>query len=125
MTSDATGLFPIGTTVVTYTALDAAGNSSTCHVEVIVTAISPVIEQAGTIAELWPNPAQNHVTLRLNKSWFGQLSILNSEGRIVTSWNNIQTQNQLILLSVSDLPSGFYVVEGYGSETIRTRFIVE
>ena len=125
MTSDATGLFPIGTTVVTYTALDAAGNSSTCDVEVIVTAISPVIEQAGTIAELWPNPAQNHVTLRLNKSWFGQLSILNSEGRIVTSWNNIQTQNQLILLSVSDLPSGFYVLEGYGSETIRTRFIVE
>jgi hypothetical protein len=124
-TPDATGVFPEGTTVVTYTAVDAAGNTATCDVEVMVTVISAVIEQSVTIAELWPNPAQNDVTLRLNKPWYGQLNALNTEGRIVRSWNNMQSQNQQIQLSISDLPSGFYVLEGWGSEFIRTKLIVE
>lgn len=40
--ADASGMFPVGTTTVTYTATDGCGNMSTCSFDIIVTNNSPI-----------------------------------------------------------------------------------
>jgi hypothetical protein len=66
VTSKASGsVFPLGTTVVTATATDAAGNSTECSFNVTVKDVtSPVITLNGQTIELWP-PNHKYKTIKV------------------------------------------------------------
>jgi hypothetical protein len=85
-------------------------------------AVSPL---AVNTMQVWPNPAQQQITVQVNAGKGGstQLVLLNVMGIKVATWtieNNKPAALQL------ELPSGVYLLTaGDGPEKLSTRIIIE
>jgi hypothetical protein len=109
----------VGPNLVTFTATDKAGNVSSQTVTVIITAdatCSPIVTatrgQANTL-EAYPNPAQDHTTLRFVAQQTGaaQLQVYNTMGeRVATLYDGLAEQGQVYerTLGGTNLPAGLY-----------------
>ena len=123
--ADASGTYPVGTTTVIYTASDDAGNSASCEVTVNVTAISSVSEFSASHLEVWPNPASDHVTVSMNQPWFGRFVLRATDGKLMREWNQAQSENLRVELSLDGIASGIYFIEAQGNQHLRSKVIIE
>jgi hypothetical protein len=65
--ADASGIYPLGASPVTFTAADASGNIATCATGVTVRdTVPPLLTVAGSPAQLWP---PNHRLVPVTLSW--------------------------------------------------------
>lgn len=109
----------VGPNQVTFTATDNAGNVSSQIVTVLITAdgtctpaLTATLGQANTL-EAYPNPAQDHATLRFVAQQTGaaQLQVYNTMGELVaTLYNGVAEQGQVYerTLGSTRLPAGLY-----------------
>jgi hypothetical protein len=109
----------VGPNQVTFTATDNAGNVSSQTVTVLITAdatctpaVTATLGQANTL-EAFPNPAQNHATLRFTAQQTGaaQLHVYNTMGeRVATLYDGVAEQGQVYerTLGGTRLPAGLY-----------------
>lgn len=71
-----------------------------------ISAVQPELGE-NTEMRMYPNPAQNQVTLSLNESVEGKWTITNTTGRILLS-GNVDEDQDTCILDISTLPSGVY-----------------
>jgi hypothetical protein len=109
----------VGPNLVTFTATDNAGNVSSQTVTVVITAdatCTPALAATrGPVntLEAYPNPAQDHATLRFvaQHTSAAQLQVYNSLGELVaTLYNGVAEQGQVYerTLGGTRLPAGLY-----------------
>ncbi|MFN8295041.1 MAG: SGNH/GDSL hydrolase family protein [Chitinophagales bacterium] len=63
--------------------------------------------------QLFPNPATTQVTLQLNKEWLHKkstVSIYNTEGKFISTENNIRIETSELKVDVSKLAAGGYFI---------------
>jgi hypothetical protein len=73
---------------------------------------------------VFPNPAQNYVTIQINEPGLnGKLNLYDAHGRCCLSCT---MSNSPYRLQTSGMPAGLYFVEvDSGAKKIRTKLIVE
>ncbi len=84
-------------------------------------------EQNGVAFQLYPNPAKNIVNISITSPENGQavISILSPDGkRMLQQQANFVIGNQVLPLSLANLPSGFYFVEIKAKNAIRTQKLI-
>jgi len=108
-TSD--GLLLVGT--------HGCGSFST-HIDEI--ASTPQISET-TVFELYPNPASDFITYKIETHIPVNATIFNMEGQVVKTVDNIQNQGQI---AVSELTKGSYFMELSNKEvSVRKQFVVQ
>lgn len=118
---------PIGTTTVTYTATDAAGNISTSSFNVNVVFFDPnssalkasktslntaQVEKIADKTLVYPNPAANYVQMDLSK-YDGQalnISLSNMMGQVVKTVTTDAYSGQTFSLDLSEVQNGGYML---------------
>lgn len=65
------------------------------------------------VMQVYPNPANTtlNVAITMDLSSTVDIQLINAAGAVVRQWRNQALQGQLIPLNVSDLPTGFYVLQ--------------
>ncbi|MEL7427775.1 MAG: M36 family metallopeptidase, partial [Bacteroidota bacterium] len=65
------------------------------------------------VMQVYPNPTNNvlNVALNLDLASTIDIQIVNAAGAVVAQWRDQGLQGQMISLNVSDLPTGFYVLQ--------------
>ena len=118
-TSSASGTYPAGTTTVVFTASDAAGNSSTCSVDVVVEILQSISEEKNSNIQLYPNPSQDQITLVCPTGLDG-FKVLDITGKVILEKRNTSATQTI---DISNLSNGIYFVEvRQGRELKRIRF---
>jgi hypothetical protein len=109
----------VGPNQVSFTATDNSGNVSSQTVTVVITAdatcsptVTAALGQANTL-EAYPNPAQDHATLRFTAQQTGaaQLLVYNMMGELVAKlYDGVAEQGQVYerTLGGTNLPAGLY-----------------
>ena len=109
--------FPIGTTTITWTVTDNAGNEAECSFDVIVDIVSDIktINNNTNIIQTYPNPFNEKTTINFATKTEGkvQISIYNIAGKLVKTimQENKQSGNHSIELNSIDMQSGLYFCE--------------
>lgn len=95
----------------------------------VIQELPTAINEIGSLDEvaLWPNPVSEAITLTLQSSRNSklELSILDLNGRLISATNNaINTGNNRIILPVSELEDGMYIIRiSDGTTAVSRRFV--
>lgn len=73
---------------------------------------------------LFPNPANNNLTLVFNRSLQGQVRIYDYSGKLVQQ-QAINTLNEEVNLSIASLSAGMYVVQVQSGETLMHKKLIK
>jgi len=73
--------------------------------------------------ELWPNPADQHVSLRLPEVPL-QIQVVNVQGVVMYSDMNPNTNSQTLRLTVEGYPAGSYIVAVRTAKGLTTRMLI-
>lgn len=71
---------------------------------------------------VYPNPAQNEITINYDSKFNYQIDIVNIIGNRVRSYNNVDGP---VKLDISDLPDGVYIVKIFDRGKVLTRRITK
>ncbi|MBP6696618.1 MAG: HYR domain-containing protein [Flavobacteriales bacterium] len=110
-TGDASGLYPAGTTTVTWTATDELGNTTTCDMTVLVDPSYAVGEVACATYDLSvaPNPNDGSFTLRITCAAPGGLvCLVDALGRQVSAWEPVYLRTHA--MAFPELAPGHYTL---------------
>jgi hypothetical protein len=80
----------------------------------------------GNVAQLkatdvFPNPAQNKVTVRSGKDGISSVNIVSADGKVVLTQKASSTPGENVTLNISTLPVGIYHVMAYGKNTVSQK----
>lgn len=99
--------------------VDAIGDDATVQYEPL--GINEVSWQGEVL--LYPNPAQQQLTVSSSKLPIGSLQVINLLGEVVMEQQNADTKNTM--LNIGTLSNGIYILKlSSGSSTYHTRFMV-
>lgn len=77
-----------------------------------------MINSAGKDLKLYPNPAREELVIEGND--ISRVEIISTSGQLIKHFVNVDTQSKQIL-DLSDLPSGFYVLNAYRAGGVEYR----
>jgi uncharacterized protein (UPF0333 family) len=103
--------FPVGTTTITYAAVDIYGNADTCEFDIIVNDVSGINEASAGSISIYPVPSDGMLYVQLpgsNESW--TLSIFSADGKLVMN-QNIVSANDNISLNLTSFAKGLYFLK--------------
>jgi hypothetical protein len=110
------GTFPEGTTTVTYTATDAAGNITSCSFTVTINT-SGIAENETAAISLYPNPASDAVTVTTTGQ-FDHVLVYDSKGSLAAAFPLLGTSN---VIRVDGLETGMYYMTFNGPDAVAVR----
>ncbi|MBL4705081.1 MAG: T9SS type A sorting domain-containing protein [Flavobacteriales bacterium] len=111
----------IGTFTVTYTFIDALGCTNTATTDMTVNGCVGVDEHVANLAKIYPNPANDQLTIDTDNNQIESLYLTDALGRIITSYANV---SGIINVDVSNYAAGIYfVVARNGNEYQSQRFV--
>lgn len=109
-----------GITVVTITAVDAAGNDASCTFEVEVVEVLGNKDNLLSGITLYPNPAQTELTIvNTSSEQLVLATIIDVNGRVIQSFD-LDTTGTTTVISVESLSTGMYFVQ---LESVTTSLI--
>ncbi|UXX79802.1 discoidin domain-containing protein [Reichenbachiella carrageenanivorans] len=89
------------------------------------TAEQPIIaEDSGNNFQVYPNPVEGRMTIKLEKAEYGNYALYNINGRVVLS-DVIDTKATEIKLDLEKFDKGVYVLMLNGSQTIETMKVIK
>jgi len=112
---------PEGTTTITWTITDNAGNANTCSFEVIVNAYVAIntLQQKGIV--IYPNPVNDVLNIDFSDSKIQKLTISDISGKSIFEKTKLQ---EIERIDLSNYPGGIYLVSiKIGSEIITAKFV--
>ncbi|MCF6183789.1 MAG: FG-GAP-like repeat-containing protein [Bacteroidales bacterium] len=114
-----------GTTTVTWTVYDEAGNSSVCSFDILVNAYVGIKNITGSGIHIFPNPVNDFVTVDINNpanSKNVKIQVCNILGEILIE--NMVSQNKE-KIDLSELKPGMYIVNVLTDNRIFTSKIIK
>lgn len=73
--------------------------------------------------EVFPNPVNEHVTIRFEETFAGEIQLLSVDGRVISS---LQVKgSDEVLLDLRELSEGSYLLHGTSTEAIFTKNIIK
>jgi hypothetical protein len=116
---------PTATTVYTVTGADGAGCMNTAMITQSVSACTG-INEAGLVQGiiLYPNPARDKISVRLENPGSVNLELVDANGRSVLT---AELRNEINEIDISELASGlyFYIIKDNGAISQRGKVIKE
>jgi hypothetical protein len=112
---------PEGTTTITWTITDNAGNENTCSFDVVVNVFVAIttLQQQGV--EIYPNPTNDVLNIKFSDSKIQILTISDIMGKFMVEKSNLQEK---AIIDLSKFPDGIYLISvQIGSEIFTTRII--
>jgi len=112
-------VFPLGTTTVTWTAMDESNNTETCSYEVEVLAfvgISDIVEAGISIS---PNPSNGIFKIETKSNF--DVSISDISGKVV---KQLTINSHIQTIDLSNQSSGIYFVKFTNDTTVKTAKII-
>jgi hypothetical protein len=110
-------VFPYGTTTVTYTATDLAGNTAVCSFTVTVNQdLTPTMDASETIFKMYPNPVSDYVILE-NIPSTEILNVFDNKGILVMSKDHVSNKE---IITLSDWTQGVYMVQLVSGTKVNT-----
>ena len=114
---------PIGVNLVSWTVLDEGGNSVTCTTTITVNPFVVINEDAIGSFVVYPNPTNGITYVTFDITFEGTVSVTDEIGRVVLKK---QVSGTELLLDLSDLSNGMYMIELRNSNNVSySRIIVE
>jgi hypothetical protein len=111
----------IGTTTVTWTVEDEAGNVGTCSMDITVNEYVGISDLAKYGVALYPNPSNGVFTIENAKGY--TISIYNLAGEIVSNYNVVGSQKDI---DMKDAAKGMYIIRFVNKEKqFSSRFMIE
>jgi len=114
-----------GTTTVTWTVYDEAGNSSVCSFNILVNAYVGITDITGSDIHIFPNPVNDFVTLDINNpgnSKNVKIQVCNILGEILIENKVLRNKEKIDL---SELKPGMYVINILTDNRIFTSKIIK
>ena len=74
------------------------------------------------VMQVYPNPTSNVLNIAINMDLSSTVDVrlVNAAGAVVRQWREQGLQGQLVSLNVSDVPTGFYVLQLHTPQGIYT-----
>ena len=99
---------PTGTTTITWTVTDDAGNTKTCSYDLTVNIASGTNNTTSSNGiKVYPNPASDFIKIESNHSIVNQIDIFDVTGKLV---KNSMINGNLQSIDISDLYQGIYFI---------------
>ena len=117
--------FPEGTTTVTWTVSDAAGNTAESSYDVTVTIAETTSNEEidpANVVMLYPNPVKNTLNIALDGQMIDRIEILDVTGKMIIEQKVKQYQTEM---DMSSARKGVYFVRIYASNKIITRKLLK
>ncbi|MFO8021412.1 MAG: T9SS type A sorting domain-containing protein [Perlabentimonas sp.] len=112
---------PEGTTTITWTVTDNAGNENTCSFDIVVNVFVAISKLQQQGVEIYPNPANDVLNIEFADSNIQNLTIYDVMGRLMVEKADLQAKERIDL---SKFPDGIYLVNlKIGSEILTTRIV--
>jgi len=114
--------FTEGTTKVTWTVTDNAGNSTSCSFDVIISKTTSISEFQETTISIYPNPVNNFIIINGLKSNTEQIKLTDLQGKTIYQNTKIPKEG---ILDLSNLKSGIYILTIQTEQCIFSEKIVK
>ncbi len=101
-------LFNVGTTTVTWTAEDLAGNIDQCSFDVEISPYTDILDEKSNTLCIYPNPAGNYLVVDPGSNNVGSIILIDPAGRIVKRIK--AEENGIKMLDVGKLKPGLYTI---------------
>jgi len=112
---------PEGTTTITWTVTDNAGNTATCSFDLIVNAFVGIADLSASGISIYPNPTSGKLTIDNGELTIQSIEITDITGKVVKSFSNFQNSE----IDLSNLNSGIYFIKLQTDKQVFTTKIVK
>lgn len=114
--------FPVGTTTVTWTVTDIAGNTSQCSFDVIVTKATGINSMKTTDILIYPNPVNDKLFINCENNKIDRLVLVDITGKVLLNKQNISGKE---VINLSGFKSGMYLIQINQEQEIHTTRIIK
>lgn len=114
--------FPVGTTTVTWTVTDIAGNTAECNFDVIVSKGTGInnLEKMGI--SIYPNPVNNILNIDCVNDNIARITVLDITGKVIIEKTEISETEQI---DMSGFNSGIYLISIDNGKNIYTSKLIK
>ncbi len=127
-TPNASGNYPIGVTIVTWTVTDANGLVSSCTHMVTVSNTVGIdgVGDAGTALRVYPNPGAGHFNVDFGDEVKSTvtMNVVNALGELVLQHTHAPGEGRIVALDLSDRANGVYHLQLATSQAVVVRKLV-
>ena len=115
--------FNTGTTNVTWTAEDLAGNTDQCSFDVEISPYTDIMTETSKTLYIYPNPAANYLVVDRGSNHVESIGLIDQNGRKVI--NPTIGHEKIMVLDISELGPGLYtVLIEFADQTIATQKVI-
>ncbi|HOP05298.1 MAG TPA: FG-GAP-like repeat-containing protein [Tenuifilaceae bacterium] len=101
-------VIPIGTTTVTWTAVDVAGNTSTCTTDLTVNEYTSIVDLLNSGISVYPNPTKNAININFGDNKVRRISLFDISGKQVFEKSEVQNNETISLVNQAN---GIYLLK--------------
>jgi len=113
--------FPVGSTTVTWTILDVAGNNVECSYDVVVTQTTGINDLSNLGIKMYPNPVNGLLNITCENENIERISVLDITGKTIIDITSISKNERI---DMSGYNSGIYFVQiDTGKEIFTSKVI--
>jgi len=100
--------FPVGTTTVTWTVTDAAGNIAECSFNITVSQSTGLTNLKEAGISIWPNPVNDILIINCNKESIDRIRIFDLTGKVIIDQTDISHTEKINLTAFK---TGIYIIK--------------
>ncbi len=117
---------PEGTTTITWTVTDNAGNTATCSFNVLVNNYNGIADLSANGISIYPNPTSGKLTINNEQLTIKNIEITDITGKTILSFSNFQiNQFSNYEIDLSDFENGIYIISIQTDKEVLTTKIIK